>query len=567
MNRYVSCLEKVSKWIIGLLLMCMTFFLLATSLLGSCYVNNDEFTYYVSDNILLQIVGFLVFLALIVGYRKVASKDNKKGKQKKYLWYGILEIYAMIALWFALYTQIEPRADQKSVVETAMSMIKGDYSAFQSGGYMDVYPNQVGIVYIFYWLFKVFPFGYNSIRVINVIALLGVIWSLNGIGKMLLKADDQKNQYIVGVVALLFLPLLGYVTFLYGNTIGMALSMTGIYCVCQFLDSRKEHWIVLATVTLALSVVVKENYLIHLIGVLIFLLLDFLHKPTKKTVIFLMIVLLGTFGATNLVKLHTSKITGEEISAGVPTLAWVAMGLQDGYMASGWHNQYNEDVYRENNCDTELAKIAVKEELNQRTQEMIHNSGATVSFFYKKLISQWNNPTFECFWINDLTKRQEKEIPVKEMPKWLDSFLGEPGNRIVTTYMNSFQTILLLGVCICFVAGRREIKLEQLLLATIFIGGFLFHLIWEAKCQYVLPYFVLLIPYAVRGYQLLLDKLEVLWIDGKCSFYRCVKNKWIMSIVVSCAVLGVLSIVAQPYIDKMVGFSNHAYQEFLLTTK
>ncbi len=566
MNKYVAYLEMVSKWIIGILLVCMVVFLSVTGLFGSCYVNNDEFTYYVSDNIPLQVGIFLVFLIVIIGYRMFGKKNSNVGI-KKYLWYAILGIYAVIALWFTLYTQIAPRADQKSVVETAMNMIAGDYSAFQSGGYMDVYPNQVGIVYVFYWLFKLFPFGYNTVRVLNVVALLGTIWSLNGIGKLLLKANEQKNQYIVGVVTLLFFPLLGYVTFLYGNTIGMGLSMTGIYCVCKFFDTRKTSWVVLATITLALSVVVKENYLIHLIGVLIFLLLDFLHKPRKKTILFLLVVLVATLGATNLVKFHTGKITDEEISTGVPTLAWVAMGLQDGYMASGWHNQYNEDVYRENNCDTQLASIAVKKEISQRIQEMAHNPSATVSFFYKKLISQWNNPTFECFWINDLTKRQEKGISVKEMPEWMDSFLGEPGNRIVTMYMNSFQMILLLGVCICLIAGRKNIKLEQLLLATIFIGGFLFHLIWEAKCQYVLPYFVLLIPYAVQGYQLLLDKLEGLWIDGKCSIHRCVKNKWVVSIVVSCVLLIAISLVAQPYIDKAVGFSNNAYQEFILSTR
>ena len=32
-----------------------------------------------------------------------------------------------------------------------------------------------------------------------------------------------------------------------------------------------------------------------------------------------------------------------------------------------------------------------------------------------------------------------------------------------------------------------------------FIGGFVFHFFWEAKCQYTLPYFVLLIPYSVLG--------------------------------------------------------------------
>ena len=42
-------------------------------------------------------------------------------------------------------------------------------------------------------------------------------------------------------------------------------------------------------------------------------------------------------------------------------------------------------------------------------------------------------------------------------------------------------------------------KLHRLLLPTIFIGGFLFHLFWEAKSQYTITYFVLLIPYCAKG--------------------------------------------------------------------
>jgi len=38
------------------------------------------------------------------------------------------------------------------------------------------------------------------------------------------------------------------------------------------------------------------------------------------------------------------------------------------------------------------------------------------------------------------------------------------------------------------------------MLAMIFIGGFIFHLVWEVKGQYAMPYYVLLLPYAAMGY-------------------------------------------------------------------
>ena len=38
-----------------------------------------------------------------------------------------------------------------------------------------------------------------------------------------------------------------------------------------------------------------------------------------------------------------------------------------------------------------------------------------------------------------------------------------------------------------------------------FIGGFLFHLVWEAKGQYSVVYFMLLLPYAYLGMERVAD--------------------------------------------------------------
>lgn len=37
---------------------------------------------------------------------------------------------------------------------------------------------------------------------------------------------------------------------------------------------------------------------------------------------------------------------------------------------------------------------------------------------------------------------------------------------------------------------------ENILLITIFLGGFFFHILWEAKSRYIIPYFLILIPIA-----------------------------------------------------------------------
>ena len=45
---------------------------------------------------------------------------------------------------------------------------------------------------------------------------------------------------------------------------------------------------------------------------------------------------------------------------------------------------------------------------------------------------------------------------------------------------------------------KRE-PLENEILLIVILGGILFHMLWEAKSRYVLPYFVMMLPMAAAG--------------------------------------------------------------------
>ena len=83
-------------------------------------------------------------------------------------------------------------------------------------------------------------------------------------------------------------------------------------------------------------------------------------------------------------------------------------------------------------------------------------------------------------------------------------------NRIVLFYQKAL--ILLIFGCSVFVIiqNRKNLSNEILLLLTIFIGGFLFHVLWEAKSRYVIPYIVPLIPIASLEIKMNKQKFEKL---------------------------------------------------------
>ena len=232
-------------------------------------------------------------------------------------------------------------------------------------------------------------------------------------------------------------------------------------------------------------------------------------------------------------------------------------------MAYGWHNQYNENVYRENNCDTETTNEIVREDFKERLNYFAHNPAYTIKFFYQKTLSQWENPTFEAFWINDLTKRKSDGIKVKPLDGFLKSLSGEPGNKYIKEYCNFFESFVLVGVSFWLLFGWRKIKMEELLLATIFIGGFIFHLFWEAKCQYIMPYFVLLFPYAYQGFCELVNILNEYFLSRRQKKSNIFEYKKLF--IVGCVIISILflSLLGETIVVKLFGFGNEQYLEFL----
>ena len=63
-----------------------------------------------------------------------------------------------------------------------------------------------------------------------------------------------------------------------------------------------------------------------------------------------------------------------------------------------------------------------------------------------------------------------------------------------------YQKILLIITTACslivLIQNRKKLSLEVIFLVTIFIGGFAFHTLWEAKSRYIIPYILILIPLA-----------------------------------------------------------------------
>lgn len=484
-------IEKILIYVIEIIFILILSFLTIESIFKTCTIDNREITSYEYDHPIVHVitVGITILIFMFINKKKV--KINKK-----WLWI-LIGIFTLMFIGWILVANVQPTAykkgDQNYIYEIAEQMRKGVWEAFEQGKYAAANPHQYGLILYEYVLGFIFGSkNYIAIQLLNLGALLLSFFCIYKITRKMFK--NRETSVVTIIALLLFIPIWFYITFMYGNLLGLACSMVAILAVLNYLDTKKIRFLILSSISMGLAIVFKSNYLITLVAIICMLLLEMLERKQIRPIIAIALLIVGYLIIKTIIPVVVQKITQkEEIEVkGIPMIAYVEMGLQEGKRAPGWYNGYNRKVYRNNKYDNKKTEEVVKKDIKNSIQSFSQNPKYAVEFFYKKTVSEWNNPTFQSFWIGR---------KVKEKPFIVRAINGHGRvNAIIVEYMNIIQTIILVGATAFMIINFKTNQARQLIFAIILIGGFLFHLIWEAKGQYTITYFILLIPYAVRGY-------------------------------------------------------------------
>lgn len=500
-NKFQNIIKNFILFIFGMIVLYL--------LVNSVVITTDidfitpyyETNFYKQDSPFIHLIFFILFSGLLIILKKV--NINEKIINIKRVYIAVFFLF----LAFALTTRFPPKSDQSIILSVAEEMYNHNFSDFLPGGYVEKYPHQVGMVILLYFMRYIFGEGnYLAFYIINVFAFLLYFYSIINITKIIFKGRFLKFTVLFLV---LFFPIGFYVTFLYGNMIGFAFSLLSIIYMLKFFEDdkapRKNRYAVLSAVFISMAVILKQNYLIFFLGNIVYILLNAVKrkrlKPLLMAVVMTAFLLSGNFICHKI----TESVTGAELKGGIPSTAYIAMGLQDDSVAPGWFDGYNLRVYSENENDTEKANEAAIEKIEESLDIFADDPEYAAEFFSKKTISQWLNPSFQCFWLGQTSAIMCNLTNLS--PFMNDLFFGRT-NDFLTGFLNILQTIILAGafLYICY-EDKENIEFEKFIFAVIFIGGFIFHMFWEGKCQYTITYFAILIPYTAKGYDYFTDKL------------------------------------------------------------
>ncbi|MBM7642792.1 hypothetical protein [Streptococcus loxodontisalivarius] len=398
------------------------------------------------------------------------------------------------------------RDDARAVYDSALAINKGDYGSLLEGGYLYRYPHQLGLVTYERILFALahtssakFLFGLNLLM---VLASNFLTWKLT---ELFFKKAAVTNLVII--LSFFFLPQFFFILFAYGLVPGLFFSLLAFYSFIAFMRNGRAVDGLVFLIAMILAYIIRNNYIILTLSFAIIALLDAMYQKRFKTLILVLLTFMLSFGANRALTWHYESLSKTDLS-GEPKIAWVTMGLNDRPIynrVAGWYDAYVETVYSEN--DGDFSKIAEQsqEDLADRISYMTSHPAYAFTFFKNKFLSTWTDGLFQSIWSG----------PIKKLGQTVNAsfaksiYEGKTGYRISYSLAHMILILLYLGVfsgLIFLIKSPMALRLENLIAPVYLTGGFLFHLVWETKSQYVYPYIFLILPLAAFGLVKLLEK-------------------------------------------------------------
>ena len=464
--------------------------------------------------------------------------EKKRGKRGRLIWLCIP--FLLLCTVFIFRADLYPVSDPGKILNVARQLKAHNYEQFGVGGYMHRYPDQTGIVLLYYGIHCIFgEKDYLAIQILNALFLTGVYFLLCRIAALLWGDEDGNVQDITMLFCMAFFPIMLYVTFVYGMIPGLAFSTLAFYLLLMYMQTGRLAYGIGAAASISFAIIWKTNSLIMFIAMCVFLVYDLIMEKgeRKKKTLLLLVALMAVWRiSTWTVNEAMEGLTGTEVAEGMPKTAWIGMGLQETGGAPGVWNGYSVGLYEENGYDYEKTDAAAKEKIEERIQVFLHDRSYGVDFFGRKNAAQWNEPAFGCLSVID--GREDSDGPK------LDNLCHGPLKYKISNAANYLQSAVLTGVCFYLFLRRKEWKRGEMLLGIAMTGGLLFHMFWEAKPQYVLPYFVLLLPYCAMGYSGMVKKALILWRErnGAETRRRCLAAAVGAGII--CIFIGMISLLS-----------------------
>ena len=490
-------------------------FLLCTIVFLSNLIFTSTVSYDLVENVsykYISIISAIVVIIVIIGIISVseAIKDKWKSKltikKKRIILATIFILYVIIQIFWIFIRNSYPIADSLYVYDAAKEIFEG--KTISQLKYFELYPQNLSLAYAFSKIFKVL--GSSDVIIIKLINVIANIFTIIGLYLItkLLKGKYEVNKPLFGILSFTYIPIILLVNFTYGDLISLPFAIFSIFFAMMYVRDTKYSYIIRSGIIIAISIILRMNNLIFVIAIVVYLGLDLLSniklkllkenllKILLKTVVIILftgIAIVPSIIVKNILINRYSLDTEKKF----PVTGFIAMGMSESTRANGWYNETYAQISWQNieNADNEYKTI-----IQDRTKEFSNDISLMGRFYIKKIVSMWSEPMNQSIWQNlsfnfgkDKSMQRSKE-EVEKHNKIDEKLINE--TRIFEIYQKALMIIIFFSVIRLIIKNRKNITNELIVLLLCFIGGFMFHCLWEAKSRYIIPYIIAVIPLA-----------------------------------------------------------------------
>ena len=461
--------------------------------------------------ILSLIFGAICIIASLVVYRAI---KNLKPWVCLLIVLGYAAIFQVIWL-ISLDAETFVYPDTLNLIGGAQAFLNGDISSFAThddvtldtsfGQYFSWYPFQAGGMLYFALIEWLFPGNYIlAFQLVSALANLIIIWMLYLITGLLFKSE--RYQVMLCLLVAGCLPLFYSSAFVYTNCTGFCLAAVSMYFLIRFIkEDGKARWIyfTLSFIFIGIAMVVKNTFILFALGYVIVLVIYSLQRRRILALILGIVALLIVNSFPNLAVAYVESAMNTDFGEGMPRSAWIAIGLdaQKFEHKPGWWTALALENYTKANGNFAEQEALADASIEASMHEFLSDPVFAAKFFALKVGSEWLDPTYQTLFYS--SEGTHEDLIVNENPLvWSTLYDGYPLHEALILIMDAYQwSFYLLSAAAFWILFRKKRRLNSSLslIPVILLIGVAVYALWEAKSVYILPYFIILLPFASYG--------------------------------------------------------------------
>ena len=490
MNRFTEKAQNFCIQAVWTAVLCITGMFAVVGLFTESRLRSPEAITHVAASPLLQLGTGILMILLIAGLSRILRRC-------KGLRIGLTIAWILGMMLFAYHVDIRQMADFEVVCGAAQRFAAGSYSVLVED-YFHAYSYQLGTCLILEIVCRLLPGVPLELfmRVANAVMSGVTVLMMVQMSSAFSKDDHVKDVSSVLYLLNLAVPL--YCVYVYGTIPMMFLGVCAFLCFVYYVRKRKLVFGLGWSLLIAVAYMIKPNAAVALIALVICAAVDVLVSRDRKMILFALLAVVLSMGLAKGAVMQYELRSGIKLRENVSMISRLTMGFQENEMGAGWYNSYTEQFFPAE-VTPEMERETAWADFKVRASELAGDPGMAVWFLGRKAASQWLEPTYSTLHYG---YRHSFFWPDFVQAPWVQAIYDQDGSMRLALegIMKAWQQAMYMLAAVGLWCGWKKRKdAAWLILPLTVLGGFLYHMVFEAKSQYIYVYMIDLVPLAAMG--------------------------------------------------------------------